>query len=53
MLHYLCWTEDLYAMEGTMNHLARILENMTNAIERLGMRWKKKNLTIVAGRFTK
>ena len=25
---------------------------MTNAIERLGMRWKEKRLTIVAGPFT-
>ena len=25
---------------------------MTNAIERLGMRWKEKSLTIVAGPFT-
>ena len=36
----------------TMNHLTRILEDMTNAIERLGMRWKEKSLTIVAGPFT-
>ena len=35
-----------------MNHLTRILEDMTNAIERLGMRWKEKSLTIVAGPFT-
>ena len=33
-----------------MNHLTRILEDMTNVIERLGMRWKEKSLTIVAGR---
>ena len=39
-------------MAGTMNHLTRILEDMTNAIERLGMRWKEKSLTIVAGPFT-
>ena len=39
-------------MSGTMNHLTRILEDMTNAIERLGMRWKEKSLTIVAGPFT-
>ena len=44
--------DDLYAMAGTMNHLTRILEDMTNAIERLGMRWKEKSLTIVAGPFT-
>ena len=42
MLHHLCWADDLYAMAGTMNHLTRILEDMTNAIERLGMRWKEK-----------
>ena len=42
----------MYAMAGTMNHLTRILEDMTNAIERLGMRWKEKSLTIVAGPFT-
>ena len=42
----------MYAMAGTMNHFARILEDMTNAIERWGMRWKEKSLTIVAGLFT-
>ena len=42
VLHHLCWADDLYAMAGTMNHLTRILEDMTNAIERLGMRWKEK-----------
>ena len=35
VLHHLCWADDLYAMAGTMNHLTRILEDMTNAIERL------------------
>ena len=49
VLHHLCWADDLYAMAGTMSHLTRILEDMTNAIERLGMRWKEKSLTIVAG----
>ena len=44
--------DDLFAMAGTMNHLTRILEDKTNAIERLGMRWKEKSLTIVAGPFT-
>ena len=39
-------------MAGTMNHLTRILEDMTNAIERLGMRGKEKSLKIVAGPFT-
>ena len=51
VLHHLCGADDLYAMAGTMNHLTRILEDMTNAIERLGMRWKEKSLTIVAGPF--
>ena len=49
VLHHLCWADALYAMAGTMNHLTRILEDKTNAIERLGMRWKEKSLTIVAG----
>ena len=48
VLHHLCWADDLHAMAGTMNHLTR----MTNAIERVGMRWKEKSLTIVAGPFT-
>ena len=48
VLHHLSWADDLYAMAGTMNHFTRILE-VTNAIERLGMRWKEKSLTIVAG----
>ena len=52
VLHHLCWADDLYAMACTMNHLTRILEDMTNAIERLGMRWKETSLTIVAGPFT-
>ena len=52
VLHHLCWADDLYAVAGTMNHLTRILEDMTNAIERLGMRWKGKSLTTVAGPFT-
>ena len=41
VLFFLCWADDLYAMAGTMNHLTRILEDMTNAIERLGMIWKE------------
>ena len=49
VLDHSCWADDLYAMAVTMNHLTRILEDMTNAIERLGMRWKEKSLTIVAG----
>ena len=48
VLHHLCWADDLPAMAGTMIHLTRILEDMTNAIERLGMRWEEKSLTIVA-----
>ena len=36
-------------MAGTMNHLTRILEDMANANERLGIRLKEKSLTIVAG----
>ena len=52
VLHHLCWADDLCPMAGTMNHLTRILEDKTNAIERLGMRWKEKSLTIVAGPFT-
>ena len=42
VLHHLCWADDVYAMAGTMNHLTRILEDMTKATERLGMRWKEK-----------
>ena len=42
VLHHLCWADDLYAMAGTVNHLTRILEDMTNAIERLGLRWKEE-----------
>ena len=32
-----------------MDHLTRILRDMTNSIEQLGMQWKEKSLTIVAG----
>ena len=32
VLHHLRWADDLYAMAGTMNHLTRILEDMTNAM---------------------
>ena len=52
VLHHLCWADGLYAMAGTMNHLTRVLEDRTNAIERLGMRWKETSLTIVARPFT-
>ena len=51
VLHHSCWTDDLYAMAGTMNHLTRILEDKTNVIERLGMRWKEKSLTLLLGRY--
>ena len=40
-IHHLFWADDMYATAGTMNHLARTLENMTNAIEPLGMKWEK------------
>ena len=33
----------------TMEHLTRKLKDMTNAKERLGMKWKEKSLAIVAG----
>ena len=52
VLHHSCWADDSYAMAGTLNHLTRILEDMINAIERLGKRWKEKSLTIVGGPFT-
>ena len=43
----------MYALAGTMNHLTRILGDMTNAIEQLGMQRKEKSLTIVAGSYTR
>ena len=42
VLHHLCWADDLYIMAGTMENLTRILKDMTNAIERLGVIWKEK-----------
>ena len=39
-------------MAGTMNHLTRILEDKTNAIERLGMRWKVLPLLLGRSRNT-
>ena len=39
-------------MAGTMNHLTRVQEDMTNTIERLDMRWKERSFKIVAGPFT-
>ena len=35
-----------------MNHLTRILVDVTNSIERVGLQWKEKSLTIVAGSHT-
>ena len=52
VLHHLCWADDLYAMAGTVGHLTRILGNRTNSIEQLGMQWKEKSLTVVAGPYT-
>ena len=42
----------MFAMAGTMDHLSRILGDMTNAIEQLGTQWEEKSLTIVAGPYT-
>ena len=52
VLHHLCWADDVYAMAGTMEHLTRILGDMTNSMEQLGMQWKEKSLSIVAGPHT-
>ena len=52
VLHYLCWADDLYAMAGSIEHLIRILSDMTNAVEGLDMMWKEKSLKIVAGPYT-
>ena len=52
VLHHLCWADDLYAMAGSIEHLIRILTDMTNAVEDLNMRWKEKSLKIVAGPYT-
>ena len=52
VLHHLCWADDLYAMAGSIEHLIRILTDMTNAVENLDMRWKEKSLKIVAGPYT-
>ena len=49
VLHHLCWADDLYAMAGSIEHLIRILTDMTNAVEELHMKWKEKSLKIVAG----
>ena len=37
---------------GTIEHLKRILKDMANAIERLGVKWKEKSLAIVDGPYT-
>ena len=34
---------------GSIEHLIRILTDMTNAVEELHMKWKEKSLKIVAG----
>ena len=47
VLHHMCWAHDLYAMASTMNHLIRILEDMTNAIERFGHDGKRKVLPLL------
>ena len=52
VLHHLCWADDLYAMAGSIEHLIRILTDMTNAVGDLNMRWKEKSLKIVAGPYT-
>ena len=52
VLHHLCWADDLYAMAGSIEHLFRILTDMTNAVEDLDMLWKEKSLKIVAGPYT-
>ena len=52
VLHHLCWADDLYAMAGSIEHLIRILTDMTNAVEELHMKWKEKSLKIVAGPYT-
>ena len=52
VLHHLCWADDLYAMAGSIEHLIRILTDMTNAVEGLDMKWKEKSLKIVAEPYT-
>ena len=52
VLHHLCWADVLYAMAGMMDHLTRILRDMTNSVEQLGMRWKEKCLSIAAWPYT-
>ena len=52
VLHHLCWTDDLYAIAESIEHLIRILTDMTNAVEDLDMRRKVKSLKIVAGPYT-
>ena len=49
VLHHLWWEDDVYAMAGSIEHLIRILTDMTNAVEDLDMKWKEKSLKIVAG----
>ena len=40
-------------MAGSMEHLIRILTDMTNVVEDLDMKWKEKSLKNVAGPETK
>ena len=50
VLHHLCWANDLYAMAGSIEHLIRILTDMTNAVKGLDMKCKEKGFQkIVAG----
>ena len=37
------------ALAVAMERLSRILKDMTDSIDRLGMQWKEKSLAVVAG----
>ena len=52
VLHHLCFADDLYAIAGSIEHLIRIVTDMTNAAEDLEMKWKEKSSKIVAGPYT-
>ena len=43
----------MYAMAGSIEHLIRIVTDMTNAFEDLEMKWKEKSLKVVAGPYAK
>ena len=43
ILHHLCWANDLYSMAGSIEHLIRILTDMTNAVKGLDMKCKEKS----------